>query len=66
MNKNKKTSSKCLTPGSIFHIDIQPSSVSIKVDLPMKLRLSKKEAEDLDNRMHDAMEEVLSQYFIQK
>ena len=53
----------CLTPDAVFHIHIEDKSVTCKVDLPMTLNLDEDQAKQLEDRIHDAMESVLSNYF---
>ncbi len=53
-------SRKCLTPGAVFHTHTSPTGVSVKVDIPGQLDLSLKEAEELENELHDAVEAVLA------
>lgn len=67
--KNKKKDydeSKCLTPDAMFHIEIGQNHVSAEVDVPESATLkhiSDEEAENLEDKIHDAMEEVLAKYF---
>jgi hypothetical protein len=55
----------CRTPGAIFHIKITPACIGVEVDLPDNnhVDLSEDQAIELTNQLHDAMEEVLSQFF---
>ena len=54
---------KCQTPGAQYHIAIGPQLVECRVDIPFDLDLDKLRAIDLERRVHDAMEEVLKEYF---
>jgi hypothetical protein len=54
---------KCQTPGAVFHISIHERRVGCDVALPMRLELSEDEAVKLEDKIHDAMEEVLKEYF---
>ena len=54
---------KCQTPGAHYHIAIGPHLVECRVDIPFDLDLDKLRAIDLERRVHDAMEEVLKEYF---
>lgn len=56
----------CQTPDSKFHISVKGKSVSCKVDLPIELDLSEDEAKILETNIHNAMELVLSKYFVDK
>jgi hypothetical protein len=56
---------KCQTPDAQFNIEINDKSVSVKVELPMKLDLSESEAKLLESNIHNAMELVLAPYFIE-
>ena len=56
----------CKTPEAIYHIQVHPEEVSVVVSLPMELQVSEEEAEELENKIHDAMEEVLAKYFEEK
>ena len=53
----------CKTPGAQFHIGIGPRIVVCKVDIPFDLNLTKPQAVSLENRVHDALEEVLQKYW---
>ena len=53
----------CKTPGAQFHIRIGPRVVSCKVDIPFDLNLTRLEAKTLEDRIHDALEEVLQKYW---
>ena len=54
---------KCKTPDAIYSSDISPDKVSMTVKLPIKLSLSKDESEELEAKLHYAMEDVLAPYF---
>ena len=54
---------KCQTPGAIFHISIHEDRVGCDVTLPMRLALNEDEAMKLEDKIHDAMEEILKEYF---
>lgn len=60
---NKTT---CQTPGAQFHIRIKSKEIECKVDLPIMLKLTKKEASILDTNLHNALELVLARYFDNK
>ena len=55
--------SKCKTPGAQFHIMIGPRIVSCKVDIPFDLQLTKPNAMALEDKIHDALEDVLQEYW---
>ena len=54
---------KCQTPDAKYYIAIGPRVVECKVDIPFDLELDKAAAIQLEDRIHDAMEEVLREYF---
>jgi len=54
---------KCLTPGATYHITIHKRRVGCDVSLPMILDLSEDDAVRLENKIHDAMEKILKEYF---
>ena len=54
---------RCKTPGAQFHIRIGPRVVSCQVDIPFDLKLAKKEAIALENKIHDVLEGVLMEYW---
>ena len=54
---------ECQTPGAIYHIHIHNKSVGCEVDLPVRLNLNEQEAQSLEDKIHDSMEEVLKDYF---
>ncbi len=53
----------CQTPGAQFHTRISPSEIECRVDLPVKLNLTKEEAAILEANLHNALELVLARYF---
>ena len=55
---------KCLTPETIFHTEINEWNVSVKAELPFKLDISEEEAATLERLLHNSIEIVLSRYFI--
>ena len=57
---------KCKTPGAHFHIGIGPQLVICKVDIPFELDLTKDDALSLENKIHDALEGVLQEYWNQE
>ena len=54
---------KCKTPGANYHISIQDRYVRCDVALPNALDLDEQGAKRLEDRIHDAMEAVLAEYF---
>jgi hypothetical protein len=54
---------KCKTPDAIYSSDISPEEISMKVKLPIKLSLNKDESEELEAKLHYAIEDVLAPYF---
>jgi len=54
---------ECKTPDPHFNIFIKDNEVGARVNLPFDLELDKEEAEDLEDEIHDALEEILSRYF---
>ena len=58
-----KVGDKCKTPEAVYHIRIHESAVGCDVSLPMNLSLTEEQAKDLEDRIHDAMEDVLAGYF---
>ena len=55
---------KCKTPGAQFHIRIGPRIISCQVDIPFDLDLTKTKAVTLENKVHDALEAVLQEYWV--
>ena len=55
---------KCKTPGAHFHIRTGPRVVSCQVDIPFDLGLTKEGAVSLENKIHDALENVLQEYWV--
>ena len=55
----------CQTPDAIYSIEIGDKSIFCKVDIPFSLNLDEEEAILLENNIHNAMELVLSKYFIE-
>ena len=56
----------CQTPGANYVTDIKDNSIKCEIKLPFDLDISEKEAEDLENNLHNAIESVLSKYFVDK
>jgi hypothetical protein len=54
---------KCKTPGAQFHVVIKPRIVRCDVDIPFALDISKQEAIELENKIHEAMAEALEGYW---
>ena len=54
---------KCLTSGAIYHTSINEKKIGVSVDLPIPIRLTKKEAKVLEKLLHNQMELVLRLYF---
>jgi hypothetical protein len=57
------TGSNCKTPDSMFHITVKPRKVIADVDLPRDFDLTEKQAIQLENAVHDAMERALAPLF---
>jgi len=55
---------RCETPGGVFHTTITETQVSVAVDVPFKLKLDEHQASELDRELHRMAEEVLSPYWI--
>lgn len=62
-NFTEAVKTECQTPDAQFNIEINDSSVSVKVDLPMKLDITEEEAKLLESNIHNVMELVLAPYF---
>ena len=54
---------QCKTPGAKYHIKLGPHTVECKVDIPHNLRLDKDGAVQLESRVHDALQNILSDYW---
>ena len=54
---------KCKTPGAVYHIRIHEHTVGCDVSLPIRLPLTEEQAKDLEDKIHNAMEDVLAGYF---
>ena len=57
------TMKACKTPGAQFHIRIGPRVVSCQVDIPFDLSLTKDAAISLEDKVHDALEGILQEYW---
>lgn len=55
----------CLTPGAHYTTEVTPTAFAVKVETPANatIPLTEKEATNLAERLHDAVEGVLSQYW---
>jgi hypothetical protein len=54
---------KCKTPGAIYHFDINNKSVGVEVELPSEIDLDEEKAKELENEIHDALEDILARFF---
>jgi len=55
------------TPGVIYSINIRDYDISIFVDSPAFINVSnEEEAAKLENEIHDALEEIMAKYIVQK
>lgn len=54
---------QCLTPGAVYSTKINNDKVEVSVKLPFVLELSETESEELEAKLHYAVENVLSKYF---
>jgi hypothetical protein len=55
---------KCLTPGTIYNIEIHSDNIKIDLSLPDNVNeISKKQSADLESDLHYAIEKVLASYF---
>jgi predicted PP-loop superfamily ATPase len=55
----------CLTPEAQYHFSLDEKEIVVRVTFPASLDLSKKEAKDIENASHTAMESVLAPYWHQ-
>lgn len=53
----------CQTPEAIYHFAIKGATVASTVDLPFRLKLTEDQAIRLEDELHDALENVLKQFF---
>ena len=54
----------CLTPGTIYHIDIHSDKIEIKLDLPDDVNeLDNEKSIDLESDLHYAIEKVLAKFY---
>ena len=53
----------CKTPGAIYTTHIVSNGVSISVGLPFPLDITRKQAADLENTIHNQLELALAPYF---
>jgi len=53
----------CKTPEAQYHIRIGPRVVSCMVEIPFDLGLTKLDAVELENKVHDALEDILQAYW---
>lgn len=59
----EQNATKCLTSGAQFHTSIEPSRVSIVVDVPFDLEIDEVESEEMETLLHNSVELVLSRYW---
>ena len=55
---------KCQTKGAIYNTDISENNISIDIEIPFNIDLTKSEAKLLENNIHNALELVLKPYFM--
>lgn len=60
---NDPEKGECKTPGSYFHIFVEDNEVGARVSLPFELELEEEEYQELEDEIHDALEDILSKYF---
>lgn len=60
---NYKTDHKCLTPGAIYSTEFHEDEISISIKLPKDIEISKQHSEDLEVKLHYAVEKVLKELF---
>jgi hypothetical protein len=53
----------CKTPGAVYHFDVSPHAIEVRVDLPYMISMEEPEAIELENDLHDAIEKILAPYF---
>ena len=53
----------CLTSGANYSTVVQQRSIGVNVQLPMDLNVNEEEAIALEQRMHNALEAILKDYF---
>ena len=56
----------CQTPAAQYSIGIHDDGVSAKAKLPFKLKLSKKEADELEKNIENSLELILKPYFVKE
>ena len=54
------TETRCQTPGAQFHVHIDHSHISIRIDTPHSFDLTEKQAALLDANIHNALELALA------
>lgn len=54
---------QCLTSGAIFHTAVNENNVSVSVELPFTLNVTKEEGELIERLMHNQLELILRPYF---
>ena len=61
---NEVLKTVCQTPDAMFHIKIGSNNINCEVELPFDLDIDEKEAKLLETNIHNALELILSKYFI--
>ena len=57
-------STKCQTPDAHFHISTNPKEILVRVEFGRTIDLNEKEAELLEDNIHNVLELVLARYYI--
>lgn len=55
---------KCLTPGTIYKINLHDDHVSIRLNFPDDVKeVDESKMEDLESELHYAIEKVIAKYY---
>ncbi len=64
LNEKYEKNHKCLTPGTIYTIELHNNHVDIRLDLPDDINeVKENKMEDLESELHYAIEKVIAKYY---
>ena len=64
LNEKYDKDHTCLTPGTIYHIDIHSDKVEIVLNLPDDVNeITEVSSDNLESEIHYALEKIISNYF---
>lgn len=66
MTMGEQLATACQTPNTQYSIGINDTGVTAQAQLPFKLKLSKKQADELEKNIENSLELILKPYFVKE